>query len=413
MPGDRTLPPITLDDPGVYERRGIPHDQLAWLRVHAPVYWHPPGFGDGWPGFWAITKHADIEYISRHPETFSSERRLAVFYELANEDIVSQRHMLLHMDPPRHTRLRGLVNRGFTPRLIGRLEKHIREVCNDLLDGVTPRGEADFVRDIAAPLPLYVICELLGAPVGDRHDLFRLASVSRGADDPVAQPQGDPRAAGVEMYRYIHELVARRRAEPQDDILTQLLSNDGNGAALTADEIDMFVVLLIIAGSETTRNAASGGMLAFFEHPDQWQRLLGDRTLAATAAEEIVRWTSPVNQFRRTATCDTEIRGQRIAEGDKVVVFYSSANRDEEVFTDPFRFDIGRDPNPHLGYGGGGPHFCLGRHLAALELRVLLDTLRGRIPGIQAAGEATRLPSMFTPGIRQLPVRFPPSPARR
>lgn len=400
---------ISLDDPAVYQRAGIPHEQLAWLRRNAPVYWHPAGFGDGWPGFWAVTRHADIEYVSRHPELFSSERRLAVFYELPEDAIAAQRHMMIHMDPPRHTQQRACVSQGFAPRPIARLERHIREVCDGLLDEVAARGEAEFVADIAAPLPLYVICELLGAPLADRQHLFELTIQGRAADHDGDSPAAAAaRAAGAEILRYIHDLADQRRAGPRDDILSLLVRPNGRGDMMTPDELDMFFVLLIVAGSQTTRDSAAGGMLAFLQHPEQWQRLLADPALAATAAEEVVRWTSPVNLFRRTATRDTELHGQRIAEGDKVVVFYSSGNRDEEVFADPYRFDIGRSPNPHLGFGGGGPHFCLGRHLAALELRVLFGALAERMPDIGAAGPAPWLPSLFANGISRLPVRFTP-----
>ena len=218
--------------------------------------------------------------------------------------------------------------------------------------------------------------------------------------------------AAAEIYAYADELAARRRELPADDIVTRLLQPDDAGEVLSTSEFDLFFLLLAVAGNETTRNAASGGMLALFQHPDQWQRLLADRDLIPTAAEEIVRWVSPVNLFRRTATCDTEIGGRAIAEGDKVVVFYASANRDEDVFEDPQRFDVGRDPNPHVGFGGGGPHFCLGRHLAALELRVLLAALAERMPDIELDGEASRLRSNFLNGIKHMPVRFTPTVPR-
>jgi cholest-4-en-3-one 26-monooxygenase len=404
--------PINLVDPNTYERAGIPHDQLTWLRERAPVFWHADGGASGWPGFWAITKHEDVEYISRHPDTFSSNRRLSLFNEIPEQDIELQRLMMLNMDPPQHTRQRSFVNRGFTPRMIGQLEKHIQEICNELIDDVAGRGEADFVRDIAAPLPLYVICELIGAPPQDRERLFDLSNRLIGYDDPEFQiAEGDNVLAATEVYAYANELADRRRGDPRDDIVTQLLRPDDRGDVLTAEEFDLFVLLLTVAGNETTRNAASGGMLALFRNPAQWQRLVADPGLVATAADEIVRWVSPVNLFRRTAVRDTEIRGQRIAEGDKVVVFYSSANRDEEVFTDPFTFDIGRAPNPHVGFGGGGPHFCLGRHLAGLELRVLFGTLANRMPDIELVGEPRRLRSNFINGIKEMPVRF--TPARR
>ena len=406
-------PEINLVDPGTYRRGGAPHDQFTWLRQHAPVYWHADGGDPAWPGFWAVTGHGDIGHVSRHPEIFSSSRRLVMLAEVPEDQIEMQRLMMLNMDPPQHTRQRRFANRGFTPRLISMLAKHVREICDTLLDEVVPRGEADFVTDIAAPLPLQVICELVGAPVEDRDRIFELSNKLVGFDDPEfrSSPEEGMEAA-AEIYAYAHELAERRRADPADDIVTRLLQPDDVGEVLTADEFDLFFLLLTVAGNETTRNAASGGMHAFFEHPGQWRRLLADPALIPSAAEEIVRWVSPVNLFRRTAACDTELGGQAIAEGDKVVVFYASANRDESVFAAPQEFDIARDPNPHVGFGGGGPHFCLGRHLAALELRVLLQTLSERMPDIELDGEVSRLRSNFLNGIKHMPVRFTPSAPR-
>jgi cholest-4-en-3-one 26-monooxygenase len=333
-----------------------------------------------------------------------------LFAETPESEIEMQRLMMLNMDPPQHTRQRSFVNRGFTPRMISRLAKHVREICDTLIDEVASRGEADFVTDIAAPLPLQVICELVGAPPEDRDWIFDLSNKLVGYDDPEFRrsPEEGMQAAG-EIYAYADQLASRRREQPADDIVTRLLQPDDAGEVLTSSEFDLFFLLLAVAGNETTRNAASGGMLALFEHPEQWQRLLADRDLIPTAAEEIVRWVSPVNLFRRTATCDTSLGGRAVAEGDKVVVFYASANRDEDVFDDPQRFDVGRDPNPHVGFGGGGPHFCLGRHLAALELRVLLAVLAERMPDIELDGEASRLRSNFLNGIKHMPVRFTPS----
>ena len=362
-------PEINLVDPDTYRCDGAPHEQLTWLREHAPVFWHAEGGGPGWPGFWAITRHADIEHISRHPEIFSSAHRLALFEESSDAAIEMQRLLMLNMDPPRHTRQRSFVNREFTPRLIKRLEQHVKQICEALIDEVVPRGEADFVTDIAAPLPLYVICELVGAAPQDRHRIFELSNRLVGFDDPEYRlSREDGMLAAAEIYAYAGELAEKRREQPADDLVTRLLRPDNVGQELSSDEFDLFFLMLTVAGNETTRNAASGGMLAFFENPGQWQRILADRSLVPAAAEEIVRWVSPVNLFRRTAMCDTELGGQRIADGDKVVLFYPSANRDEDVFAAPFTFDVGRAPNPHVGYGGGGPHFCLGRHLAALEL---------------------------------------------
>ncbi|MEU6429258.1 cytochrome P450 [Microbispora sp. NPDC046973] len=394
---------INLVDKDRYARSGVPHDQLRRLRGDAPVYWHE-GEGD-WPGFWAVTKHADVVHVSRHSDLFSSARKLALFDEMPEEQREFQRLMMLNQDPPDHTRRRSLVNRGFTPRQIGRLEEHIRDICHALVDEVQSKPDVDFVRDIAAPLPLYVICELLGAPVEDRDKIFEWSNRMIGSDDPdYSTSPEEGQAAAFEVYSYAHTLAAARRQDPRDDIVTRLLQPDEDGQTLTEDEFDLFVLLLIVAGNETTRNAASGGMLTLFEHPDQWKRLVDDPSLARTAADEIVRWVSPVNLFRRTATADTEIRGQKIAAGDKVVVFYASANRDEEVFERPDEFDIGRDPNPQIGFGGGGAHFCLGNHLAKLELRVLFEVLAQRLPGIRQTGEARRLRSYFINGIKTLPV---------
>jgi cholest-4-en-3-one 26-monooxygenase len=400
-------PEINLVDPDVYQCGGPPHEMFAWLRTHDPVFWHADGGEPGWPGFWAVTRHADIGYLSRHPEIFSSARRLSLFGEVPEDRIELQRLMMLNMDPPQHTRQRGFVNRGFTPRMIGRLEEHIAEICHGLLDEVQDAGCADFVTEIAAPLPLWVICELVGAPAEDRNRIFELSNVLIGSADPEFQagPQAQQNAA-AEIYAYGAALAAQRRAEPADDIVTRLLQPNDEGEALTSDEFDLFFLLLIVAGNETTRNAAAGGMLALFEHPDQWQRLVKDPGLIPTAAEEIVRWVSPVNLFRRTALRDTDLGGKQIAAGDKVVVFYSSANRDESVFALPGQFDVARDPNPHVGFGGGGPHFCLGRHLAALELRILLQALTERMPRIRLGAEPSRLRSNFINGIKHMPVAF-------
>jgi len=309
-------PEINLIDADVYQRSGPPYEQFTWLREHAPVYWHAFGGADGWPGFWAVTKHEDIAYLSRHPEIFSSARRLVVFGEVPEVGAAMQRLMMLNMDPPQHTRQRAFVNRGFTPRMIGRLEDHITQICQDLIDDVRNRGSADFVTDIAAPLPLQVICELVGAPLEDRDRIYQLSNHLVGADDPEFQsPTGQrlQHAAALEIYAYAGQLAERRRARPEDDIVTRLLQPNEAGEVLTDDEFDLFFLLLTVAGNETTRNAASGGMLAFFEAPEQWQRLIENPSLIPAAAEEIVRWVSPVNMFRRTATCDTELGGQRIA----------------------------------------------------------------------------------------------------
>ncbi|MEV0996149.1 cytochrome P450 [Nonomuraea sp. NPDC050202] len=389
---------IDLVDRDIYANAGPPHDQLAWLRANSPVHWH-----EGEPGFWAVTRYEDVVHVSRHSDLFSSHRKLALFEDLPEDQIALQRLMMLNQDPPEHTRRRSLVNRGFTPRTIGALEQHIRDICDDLLDKLT--GEIDFVTEVAAPLPLYVICELLGAPATDRDKLFNWSNRMIGSQDPdyAASPE-EGSGAAMEVYAYANQLAAQRRANPRNDIVTKLLQSDEHGETLGEDEFDLFVLLLVVAGNETTRNAASGGMLALFDHPDQWDRLVADPALARTAADEIVRWVSPVNLFRRTSTTDQVLGGQEIKENDKVVVFYSSANRDTSVFPDAEIFDIARDPNPHIGFGGGGAHFCLGNHLAKLELRVLFEQLARRHPRLRQTGEVRRLRSNFINGIKELPV---------
>jgi cholest-4-en-3-one 26-monooxygenase len=397
---------VALD---MYERDGPPHEQFAWLRAHAPVFWHAHGGGPGWPGFWAVTRHGDIEQVLRHPEVFSSARRSSNFYEVPDAMLARRRLGILNSDPPQHTRLRGLVNRGFTPRMIRLLEKRIAEICRRLLDDVAGRREADFVAEIAAPLPVQVIGELVGAPPKDRGRLYELSNRMTGVDDPDVGTRAGYSQAMAEMHAYAAGLAEQRRRQPRDDIVTRLLQPDDEQDELTDAEFATFFTTLIVAGNETTRNAASGGMLAFFQHPDQWRRLLADPALVPTAAEEIIRWVSPINHQRRTAVCDTELGGQKIADGDKVVMFFTAANRDEGVFADPRRFDIGRDPNPHLGFGHG-PHFCLGRHLAALELRTLLLAIAERMPGVTLDGEVARLRSNFINGIKRMPVRFAARP---
>ncbi|TDB90439.1 cytochrome P450 [Actinomadura sp. 7K534] len=404
-------PDIELVDPAPYEHGGVPYGQLAWLREHDPVHRHHGDPDRGHPPFWAVTRHEDVVHVSRHPELFSSWRRLALFEEPEEEALHLQRMMMLNQDPPEHSRKRSIVNRGFTPRAIAVLEEHVREICRGLVAETLDRGaEADFVRDLAAPLPLYVICELLGAPPEDREKIFHWSNTLIGGDDPDFQRTPEEgQAAATELYAYANVLAADRRENPREDIVTKLLQPDADGQVLSGDEFELFVMLLSVAGNETTRNAASGGMLALLEHPEQWERLRADRSLVRTAADEIVRWVTPVNLFKRTAARDTELRGRKIAEGDKVVVFYSSANRDEAVFAAPDAFDVGRDPNPHLGFGGGGPHFCLGSHLARLELSVLFETLLDAVPNIELNGNVRRLRSSFINGIKEMPVRVRPA----
>jgi cholest-4-en-3-one 26-monooxygenase len=400
---------IDIIDPAVYGARGIPHEQFQWLRANDPVHWHYDP-NEGVPGFWAITRHEDVVHVSRHPELFSSHLRTSMFEELTDDEVLLFGMTMLFQDPPDHTRSRLKVNKGFTPRMIKQLEGHIRDICHQLIDDVTQLGETDFVEHIAAPFPSYMICELLGAPVEDRGRVFDWSNGIIGYNDPSLN--GSKEKAGqdaAELMAYAGELAAERRLHPRDDIATQLLQPDAEGKFLSDEEFQLFVLMLILAGNETTRNSSAIGMLEFFRHPEQWEMLKADRTLMRTMPDEVVRWASPINQFRRTAVQDTELGGKRIKAGDKVVLFYSSANRDEAVFEDPYTFDITRDPNPHVGFGGGGPHFCLGTHLARLNLSILFETIMDRMPDIEPAGEARILHSNFVNGLTRLPVRFSPS----
>ena len=394
---------VELFDPDAYAN-GVPHETFARLRREAPVYRHPqPGASP----FWAITRHHDVVAVSRSAATFSSERRGALLREPPEEALATQRLMMLNMDPPRHTKLRGLVNKGFTPRMVARLEEPVRRICAQLVRSAVERGECDFVTEIAAELPLQVIAELLGIPQSDRHQVFEWSNTMIGGDDPeFRRSEEEARGAAMAMYAYANELALQRRDSPRDDLVSVLMRAEVDGEHLTEMEFDLFFLLLAVAGNETTRNLISGGMLALMQHPDQWRRLLGDRSLVPAAVEEMLRWVTPVMQFQRTAQRDTEIAGVPIAEGDRVGLFYVSANRDEAVFDEPDRFDVGRTPNDHVAFGAGGPHHCLGNNLARLEIRVMFEELLERAPGIEPNGPHRKLRSNFINGIKAMPVRF-------
>ncbi len=391
---------IDIFDPALYEN-AVPWDTYRWLRANSPVHWHPDTEG---PGFWAVTRHADVMRVSRDPAVFSSYAKSVFFYENNEESLARDRMVMLNQDPPQHTATRSVVNRAFTPRVIGLLEDRIREICEDVVAAAIRRETVDFARDIAAPLPLHVICELLGAPAEDRAKIFDLTSRTVAFDDPEFDVDGPPPVA--QLAAYGDAIATLRRKEPRDDIITRLVVAGEDGTALEPAEIGLFIALLAIAGADTTRNAAAGGMLAFLRHPGQWERLLAEPALFRTLPDELLRWVSPVIAFRRTAMRDTVIGEQPIATGDKVLVFYPSANRDESVFAAPEVFDIGRDPNPHLAFGGGGPHFCLGAHLARLELRVLFEVIAEQAPHMALAGPVRRLRSSFVNGIKEMPVRL-------
>jgi len=411
LQGRRTvtlLEEVDLYDPDVFVP-GVPYDMFTLLRHRAPVYRHAE---PGGAGFWAVTRYPDVVRVSRDSSTFSSAVGTALLSGPPDEELATMQLMMLNMDPPRHTKLRALVNKGFTPRMIGQLKERVRDLCESIVDRVAPRGECDFVGDVAAELPLQVIAEMVGIPVEDRHLIFEWSNKLIGFDDPEFQNTPEvARLVSMQMYMYANELAPQRRESPRDDLVSVLMRAEVEGERLTEMEFDLFFLLLAVAGNETTRNLISGGMLALIEHPEQRRRLL-EPPLLDTAVEEMLRWVTPVIQFRRTAVRDTEIGGQAIARGDKVVVYYSSANRDETVFDEPERFDVGRSPNEHLTFGGGGHHFCLGANLARLEIRLIFEELLRRLPDIELDGPVRRLRSNFINGIKEMPVRFTAAPVR-
>jgi cholest-4-en-3-one 26-monooxygenase len=403
-----TTPFVDLFDPSTFVA-GVPHEYFAWLRANDPVRFHPEPEG---PGFWAVTRHTDVLAVSRDPATFSSHAGSALIFDVPEMDLDFMRRQLIHMDPPQHSKLRGIVKTGFTPRHVTQLEARIVEFAREIVNRVSALGECDFVTEVAAELPLLVLAEILGVPASDRHMLFDWSNRLIGLDDPEYQQHGSAdmsaRIALVEMFQYAHELAEEKRRAPTDDIVSTLVTAEVDGERLDDIDFNMFFFLLVIAGNETTRNALSGGLWALHEHPDERRRLLEDRALMPTAVEEMLRWVTPVIEFRRTATCDTHVGEQAVSEGDKVVVYYPSANRDEAVFDGAERFDVGRNPNPHLAFGFG-THFCLGSNLARLELRVLFDELLTRLPDIEATAPPSRLRSNFINGIKHLPVAFTPA----
>jgi cholest-4-en-3-one 26-monooxygenase len=388
----------------------IPHEWFTYLRANAPVYKHPEPDG---PGFWVMSKHADVITCNRDASSFSSQAARGGVVGLEervgppSEAEGAGGNLMLFMDPPDHTRYRKLVNRGFTPRMIGQLEPHIRDLTDQVLDAAVAKGdEMDFVVEVAAELPLEVIAELIGVPRDDRHKIFEWSNRMIGSEDPeYIVTDEEVFQAQVEMFMYAQQLAEQRRSNPLDDIITALLSGEVDGESLSDMDFNLFFLLLSVAGNETTRNAISHGMNALLENPDQYQLLVSDpdRHLPG-AVEEVPRWASPVLYFRRNCTKDTLVGGETIREGDKISLWYISANRDEDVFDDPFRFDITRDPNPHIAFGGGGPHFCLGAQLARLEIRMLFEELAKRYPRIEALGPPDRLRSNFIGGIKHLPV---------
>jgi cytochrome P450 len=406
------LEDVSLENDDFAER--VPHETFALLRREAPVWWYD------WPlgrGYWCVTKHADVVAVSRDTKTFTSEQGANL--EDLDEEQRAARQSMLETDPPRHTRLRGLVGPPFTPRAIKAYELVLRELTAAVLDRALPLREFDFIEEVAKQLPIRVLARLLGAPDEDTDRLIDWGDRMIGNTDPeLADVLSDtPESeqyrmlpfrspASLELFEYAHQIADERRGAPTDDLVSKLVNAEIDGERLTEREFDTMFLLLVVAGNETTRQAIAHGMLALAESRDQWRRLADDPELVWTAgADEILRWSSPVLHFRRTATRDVEVGGQAIRAGDKVVIWYVSANFDEEVFADPLRFDVGRRPNPHVTFGGGGPHFCLGAHLAKLEVQVMFDELLPRLADIELLGPAERMRTNFTNALKRMPVR--------
>jgi cholest-4-en-3-one 26-monooxygenase len=403
-----SIPPgFDFTDPDLYASR-VPTAEFAELRRTVPVWWNAQplgasGFDDD--GYWVVTRHADVLEVSRSSGLYSSEQKTAIIRHaqaVTQESLEMMRLILLNLDPPQHTKLRGIVSRGFTPRAIGRLREALTARAKRIVRTALEEGTGDFVTDVAAELPLQAIAELLGIPQEDRGKIFAWSNEMIGYDDPGYG--GDGRAAAAEVVGYAMAMAEERRACPRDDIVTTLVNADVDGGQLSTDEFGFFVILLAVAGNETTRNAISHGMLAFLGHPSQWELFRAERPPAAV--DEIVRWTTPVTAFQRTALKDTTLGGQRIRAGQRVGLFYRSANFDEEVFGSPERFDILRDPNPHLGFGGSGAHYCLGANLARLEIGLMFNAIADGMPAIRLAGDPVRLRSGWINGIKTLPVSY-------
>ena len=403
-----TLETVDIIDPDLYVQRGYPHEEWALLRKQAPVYrYERPGVEP----FWAVTTHADIVNVSRQPHLFRSTQILFATKDepgspLPDEPVLRQ---LLNMNPPEHGEFRRVVNQRFTPRAVQQLKEQVEQITAETLDGLVGRGECDFVTEVSAKLPLAVIAEMFGIPREDWGMMFRLSNAMIGPADPEyggsETIKENLERARMEFFQYFSQLAEDRRKHPRDDLATALANGKVTGEPLPVFELLSYFALLIIAGNETTRNATTGGLYAMINHPEQWQRLKQDLSLAPRAVEEIVRWTSPVIQFTRIANADTELHGQPIRENDVLSLFYPSAARDENVFENPSVFDVTRYPNPHISFGIG-EHFCLGANLARLELQVMFRQLAERMDFVELSGPVQRMRSSFVGGIKHMPIRY-------
>ena len=399
MPNHPTNPEIRLVDGYFYA--GDPYPSYRWMRQNAPVYFDPAG------GVWGIALHEDVMTASKDSQTFCNRHGMRP----DSPPIPS----MINLDDPEHKRRRALVNKGFTPRRVADHEPKIREVCRDLIARVAPRGECDFVRDIAAPLPMIMIGDMLGVEPEDRDDLLRWSDEMIAGTSMTAPVEVMMRAAqAFEEYSvYNRRVVADRRAHPRDDLISVLVHAEIDGERLDDEALLQETLLILVGGDETTRHVITGGMEQCLRHRDQYRKLVEDPRRIPVAVEEMLRWVTPIKNMARTATRDVELRGETIREGDKVLILYPSANRDERIFAEPDRFDIERNPNPHVAFGGYGAHFCLGASLARLELRVMFEELVAGLPDLELASEEPLplRPSNFIVGIEHMPVRFAPRAA--
>jgi cholest-4-en-3-one 26-monooxygenase len=394
-------------DPDLYAER-VPVAEFAELRRTAPVWWNAQphglaGFGDD--GYWVVSRHAEVKEVSRNSEVFSSAENTAIIRfnpDMTREKIEAQRLIMLNIDPPHHSKVRGIVSRGFTPKAINRLRDKLAERAERIVATAKARGGGDFVTQVACELPLQAIAELLGIPQDDRHKVFDWSNQMVAYDDE--EYSINPEAASAELLGYAWNMAEDRKRCPADDIVTTLVNADIDGGNLGSDEFGFFVLLLAVAGNETTRNAITHGMHQFLTNPDQWELYKAERPV--TAADEIVRYSTPVMSFQRTATRDTALGGVELKQGDRVGMFYSSANFDAEVFADPQRFDVTRDPNPHLGFGGTGAHYCVGANLAKVEIDLIFNAIADHMPGIRGVAEPRRLRSGWLNGIKELQVTY-------
>jgi cholest-4-en-3-one 26-monooxygenase len=398
-------------DPFLNEER-IPHDEFLACRRTSPIHWvdQAPGSYDGMAeesgtGYWAVTKHADVSAISKDSKSWSTWENGAIirFAEgMERDQIELQRMILINQDPPEHTHTRGIISRGFTPRAINALEEVMTRRAESVVLEARAKGSGNFVEDVAAELPLQAIAELIGIPQEDRHKLFDWSNQMLAGEDP--EYGGQPDVAAAEILGYSMLMSADRQANPRDDIVTKLVQADKDGHKLSDDEFGYFVILLAVAGNETTRNAITHGMNAFLDHPDQWELWKRDRP--AEMVDEVIRWATPVTVFQRTALTDVEVGGTTIRKGQRAALFYASANHDTDVFDDPFRFDITRSPNPHVAFGGHGAHYCVGANLARQEVRVIFNALADHCPDITKLAEPRRLRHSWVNGIKDLQVQY-------